>query len=210
MGSSGMCDVWGHVLESSLNCAAWPLFVQPEDKVSGVNFTSMVLHASDFTLDDMKIDGLPFGLGDKVSAFLNKVITDKKPDILAHISDSVSEQARQASTSGMLAELPLLHKYYPCSIDELKPKHVDVSTVCFTNNAAFAMKWGYANCPTHEVSQSTKAFPVDTHKCMHVSDLWPDAKDGQILRTQVEAIAGIHEIIDPALRYKPNSNIASF
>merc|ERR1712048_313289 len=46
--------------------------------------------------------------------------------------------------------------------------------------------------------------------CMSVTDIWPDAQPGQILRGTVEAIAGMHEIIDPAVRYKPNSNRAMY
>jgi hypothetical protein len=161
-------------------------------------------------LEQLDIGGLPFGLGDKVSAWLKRMVEQEKPKILEHLSDSVSQAAQKAATIGMLKELPAVHKYYPCSIDELAPKHVDVSTVCFTNNAAFAMKWGAANCPTHEVSQDSEPFPIDQHKCMHVTDFWSDAKEGHVLRAQVEAIAGIHEIIDPALRYVPNSNFAAF
>eukprot|EP00927_Polykrikos_kofoidii_P079638 TRINITY_DN76432_c0_g1_i1.p1 TRINITY_DN76432_c0_g1~~TRINITY_DN76432_c0_g1_i1.p1 ORF type:complete len:547 (+),score=76.42 TRINITY_DN76432_c0_g1_i1:50-1642(+) len=206
-----MCDVWGHVLESSGQCALWPLFVNADDGVSGVNFTSLILHASDFVVDKLELGGpLPFGLGDKLEEFLIQAIESKKPDMLSHLSDSVSEQARQLSNAGLLTELPLFHEYYPCSIDEITPKHVDASTVCFTNNAAFAMKWGYANCPTHQVSQSSRTFPIDQHECMHVLDIWPDAKEGQVLRAQLEAIAGMHEIVDPALRYVPNSNVAAF
>jgi len=205
-----MCGVWGHVMESSGHCAMWPLFVDPKAGVSGVNMTSLVLHASDFSLEQLDIQGLPFGLGDMVSKFLKQMLEQEKPKILEHLSDSVSQAAQKATTVGLLKELPAVHKYYPCSIDELEPKHVDVSTVCFTNNAAFAMKWGYANCPAHDVSQDSKPFPIDQHKCMHVTDIWSDAKEGQVLRAQVEALAGIHEIIDPALRYVPNSNVAAF
>lgn len=205
-----MCGVWGHVMESSGHCAMWPLFVEPKAGVSGVNMTSLVLHASDFSLEQLDIQGLPFGLGDFVSKFLKAMVEKEKPTILEHLSDSVSAAAQKAATVGLLKELPAVHKYYPCSIDELEPKHVDVSTVCFTNNAAFAMKWGYANCPTHDVSQSSKPFPIDQHQCMKVTDIWADAKEGEVLRAQVEAIAGIHEIIDPALRYVPNSNVAAF
>jgi len=205
-----MCGVWGHVLQSSLGCAVWPLFVNTDTGVSGVNFSHLVLHASDFSLESLDIGGLPFDLGDKVSKFISKAIEDKKPSILENMSGSVSEQARKAGNVGMLAELPAFHRYYPCSIDELEPKHVDVSTVCFTNRAAFAMNWGYANCPTHKVSHSSKTFPVGQTQCMRVQDIWSDAKEGQVLRSQVEAIAGLHEIIDPALVYKPNSNVAAF
>lgn len=72
------------------------------------------------------------------------------------------------------------------------------------------MKWGYANCPTHAVSIPSEPFPVGQTKCMSVTDIWPDARPGQTLRGSVEAIAGMHEIIDPAVRYKPNSNRAIF
>merc|ERR1712070_1348352 len=137
------------------------------------------------------------------------MLEEKKPEILANLTTSVSEAARAAANEGILLEIPAIQKYYPCDMDAVVPVP-EVSTVCFTNNAAFAMKWGYANCPTHEVSQSSEPFPINQHKCMHVKDIWSDAKEGQVLRAQVEAIAGIHEIIDPALRYVPDSNVAAF
>merc|ERR1712190_437836 len=38
----------------------------------------------------------------------------------------------------------------------------------------------------------------------------PDVAEGQVLRAATLAVAGLHEIIDPPMRYVPNSNVAGF
>jgi len=72
------------------------------------------------------------------------------------------------------------------------------------------MKWGYSNCPTHQRAIASEPYPIDQTRCRDVTDIWPDAQPGQIFRATSEAILGIHEVIDPAIKYVPNSNAAAF
>ena len=87
---------------------------------------------------------------------------------------------------------------------------INVSRVCFANNGGYDLKWKYHNCPAHLVSSETPGYPIDQRKCMDVKDVFPDAVEGQVLRVASQAVAGIHEIIDPSMRYVPNSNSAGF
>merc|ERR1711998_320263 len=84
-----MCDVWGTVLQSSTHCALWPMF--EENGVSGLKLASLTLHATDFSLDELHIPTLPFGLDQTLHSLLQSLIEKKKPDIISHISDTVSE-----------------------------------------------------------------------------------------------------------------------
>jgi hypothetical protein len=204
-----MCDVWGHVFQSSAGCLAHPMFLDTHKGVSGLKLSELTLHANDFSLDELSMPHLPFGLEKFVENYLKTMLEEKKPEILANLTTSVSAAARNAANEGILLEIAAFQKYYPCDMDAVAPVP-EVSEVCFNNNAAFAMKWGYANCPTHEVALSSSTFPIDKTECKAVTDIWPDAQPGQILRGTTEAIAGLHEIIDPAIRYQPNTNRAVY
>jgi len=96
-----------------------------------------------------------------------------------------------------------------CSGDQLRPA-LNVSQVCFLNNAGFALKWSIHNCPAHQVSQPTDPYPAGVFECRNVQDLFPDVKPGAIIRVQTEAVAGLQELIDPAFRFQPESNSGGF
>jgi len=204
-----MCNVWGHVLQSSLGCAMSAMFVNTHDRVSGVRLASLGLQASDFSVDSIEVAHLPKSMHKFVDDMLKTFIEQNKALILEHMSDKVSEGALKAINGAIFDEIKAIQKFYPCELDSVTPVP-QASRVCFSNNAAFVMKWGYANCPTHEVSLSTKPFPIGQSECLDVQDIWPDAQAGQVLRATTEAVAGMHEIIDPAIRYAPDSNTATF
>merc|ERR1711862_667096 len=56
----------------------------------------------------------------------------------------------------------------------------------------------------------SEGCPADVKKCKDVSEIYPNAKEGETLRAATVATAGLHEILDPAIRYVPNSNVASW
>jgi len=99
-----------------------------------------------------------------------------------------------------------------CEADpQLSPADIlNVSRVCISNNAAFVLKWLSQDCPAHFVSASTKGYDVDQSRCIDMTEAFPDAVEGDILRVETHAVAGLHHIIEPALRYVPNSNAAGF
>jgi len=167
------------------------------------------LKASDFSLDKIEVSKLPFNLNKQANELIVTMVDRYKQGILEHMSDRVSDKVLKAANTALFQEIQAVHKFYPCSIDKLVPVP-EASRVCFSNNAAFAMKWGYSNCPLHEVSIPSEPFPIGKSTCMDVQDIWPDAEEGQVLRATTMAIAGIHEVIDPAIRFKPNSNVAAF
>lgn len=206
---SRLCDVWGSVMKSSVACAMWPLSVLEDAGVSGVNMTFLRLGLGNFTTD-ISITGL--GSPDFEKALdeaVQTLIAKERPTILANLSGSLSQQALQMANEAFLHQIPRMQRESPCSTSALAPT-VNVSKVCFSNNGGYLLKWAYHNCPTHLASPQTAEFPIDQSRCMDVKSIWPDAQVGQVLRVSTEAIAGLHEISDPALRYVPDSNSAGF
>jgi len=72
------------------------------------------------------------------------------------------------------------------------------------------MKWQFHDCPAHFVSQETKSYPIDQTRCMDLTDVYDAPEEGEILRVSTQAVWGIHKIMDPNMRYVPNSNVAGF
>lgn len=204
-----MCEVWGHVLQSSVGCAVHPMFASKKDRVSGVKLSSLGIKAADFTLDSIKVKPLPGGMSRRVEQMLQQFIVGQKSYILSHMSDQVSGFALGAINTGLYQEIQAIHKFFPCERAVVAPVP-KVSRVCFVNNAAFVMKWGYANCPVHDVSVPTKPFAIGQNECVDVKDVWPTVQQGDVLRATTEAVAGMHEIIDPSIEFQPDSNTATY
>merc|ERR1712224_1035767 len=76
--------------------------------------------------------------------------------------------------------------------------------------AAFVLKWQHVNCPALLESAETSGFPVDQSRCMEIKDSISATKEGDPIRVRSHAVAGVHHVLDPALRYVPNSNAATF
>ena len=203
-----LCDLWGEVMESSGSCALWPMFVDETAGISGLNLTTFEFSVSNF---DFQIDVQ--GLGDDLDAQLKeelKVVVDiARPGIIANLPGSISQGIRSLVNTWAVGGLADMHKKSPCSVDQLRPA-INVSQVCFLNNAGFALKWSMHNCPAHQVSHQTDPYPADVYECRNVQDLFPGVKPGEIIRVQTEAVAGLHELIDPAFRFQPEANSGGF
>lgn len=203
-----LCDVWGEVMESSGSCALWPMFVDEANGISGLNLTTFEVSVSDF---DFQIDVQ--GLGDDLNKQLKEelaVVMDMvKPGIIANLPGPISAGVRSLVNTWAVGGLADMHRKSPCSVDQLRPA-INVSQVCFLNNAGFALKWSFHNCPAHQVSHQTDPYPADVYECRNVQDLFPDIEPGQVIRVQTEAVAGFHELIDPAFRFQPEADSGGF
>lgn len=209
-----LCGVWGDVLKSSLACASWALANHEEYGISGANVTSLQLNIDDIDLH-FNFTGGSFGQDwdDEFASNLEGAFNEQKSNILGNLSTVYSEQGREFANNFLLHQVATMHRESPCTpetVDRHVYPSVNVSRVCVSNNGGYSLKWNYHNCPTHAVSSQTPSFPIDQSRCMDVTQVWPDAVEGQILRVSTEAIAGLHEIIDPPLRYVPDSNAAGF
>lgn len=132
-----------------------------------------------------------------------------RPGIIANLPGSISAGIRSMVNDWAVHGLAAMHKSSPCDIDTLRPT-INVSQVCFLNNAGFALKWQFHNCPAHQVSHPTDPYPADVYECRNVQDLFPDVVPGQVIRVATEAVAGFHEIIDPAFRFVPEASSGGF
>jgi len=140
-------------------------------------------------------------------------LIDQKPDLLANLSTVYSQKLQDVANDAFLHQIPQMHRNTPCTPDGVDSKlHpvINISRVCVSNNGGYSLKWQYHNCPTHAVGPQTPGFPIDQSRCMDVQQIWPDAQEGQILRVSTEAVAGLHEFVDPPLRYVTDSNAAGF
>jgi hypothetical protein len=202
-----LCDVWGEVMESSQSCALWPMFVDEAAGVSGLNLTSFTVSVSNF---DFEIDVQGLGdLDDVLKKELAVVVDFMRPGIIANLPGSISAGIRSQTNTWAVGGLADMHRKSPCSVDQLRPA-INVSQVCFLNNAGFALKWSFHNCPAHQVSHQTDPYPADVYECRNVQDLFPDVVPGQVIRVQTEAVAGFHELIDPAFRFQPEADSGGF
>lgn len=166
----------------------------------------------DFTMD---VSGLGEVLDKTLESDLERALINAKPNILKNLPGSISKGIMESANAHLVQSIVSYHEHQTCPVSTLDPVNagfshvVNVSRVCINNNGGFALKWSYANCPAHSVSKQTDPFPADVMTCMDVQSMFPSAKPGEILRVQTEAIAGVHEIIDPALRYMPDSYVAA-
>lgn len=204
-----ICDVWGKVMHSSTNCAIWPFYTNEPLNVSGVNLTDFHMSVSDFDFS-IKVTGLG-SLGEVIEKQLANALSKAKSKIIADLPGILSEELRRKANDFFLHGLAKIQRESPCDASIFHAaKAINVSRVCFANNGGYDLVWKYHNCPAHLVSSDTPGYPIDQRRCMDVKDVFPQAVEGQVLRVATQAIAGIHEIIDPGLRYVPNSNSAGF
>jgi len=204
-----LCEVWREVMMSSAHCALWPVAIHQDTSTSSFNMTDLRISVANFevllTLHDIvgPIDAL--ALKEALRAAIDVV----KPAVILALPRLISSNLRAVVNELALDGIPDMHKNSPCNTNELRPT-VNISQVCFNNNAAFALKWNYHNCPMHFVSRQTSGYPADQTQCHDVKEFMPGVVEGQIIRVGTEAVAGFHEFVDPAFRYVPHSNAAGF
>jgi len=108
----------------------------------------------------------------------------------------------------------LWHKERPCPVTEwgkiVDKEYVNVSRVCLLNNGGFAVTFAYHNCPGHQYAEASGSFPADVMECKDVQEIYPSIAEGETVRAATVADAGLHEILDPAIRFVPNSNAAGW
>jgi hypothetical protein len=205
-----LCSVWGDVMTSSKECALWALSNYESDGVSGVNMTDLAISIEDFDFQ-LSVHGL--GINDTVlQDDLDKLFGIVKPTLISNLPGSISQTIRSFANDAFLHQIPKFHRDSPCKADPLvaPTEIINVSRMCISNNAAFVLQWMSHDCPAHLASSQTKWYPVDQSQCMDMTEAFPDAVEGDILRIQTHAAGGVHHIIEPALRYVPNSNAAGF
>jgi len=132
-----------------------------------------------------------------------------KPELLANLSTKYSQMALEMGNSVLLKQIPKMHAESPCGPDKTAPI-MNVSRVCITNNGGYTLGFGYHDCPAHAISDQTSRFPIDQSRCTDVQQFLPEAQEGEVVRVATDAAAGLREIVDPAFRYVPNSNVAGF
>jgi hypothetical protein len=75
-----------------------------------------------------------------------------------------------------------------------KPEIPDGATVaskiCVENKAGFVMKYNLKNTSTKEKSESTDKYPIGQGRCMDIKEVLPNVKDGDIIKTTVDAVWG--------------------
>jgi len=202
-----LCDVWGEVMESAGSCALWPMFVDEAKGISGLNLTTFEFSVTNF---DFQIDVQGLGdLDDKLKEELKVVMDIVRPVIIANLPGPISAGVRSLVNTWAVGGLADMHRKSPCSVDQLKPA-INVSQICFLNNAGFALKWSMHNCPAHQVSHQTDPYPIDEYECRNVQDMFPDVKPGEIIRVETEAVAGLHALMNPAFRFQPEANSGGF
>jgi len=148
-------------------------------------------------------------LNDVIVGELGELLNLAKPAIILMLPTVISAGIRSNANTWAVGGLAEMHRTSPCSIDVLREAR-NVSQVCFLNNAGFDLKWNFQNCPAHVVSFQSKPYPADIYKCMNVRELMPGVQPGQVIRVSTEAVAGFHEIIDPAFRYQPDADAGGF
>lgn len=202
-----LCDLWGEVMESSPSCAVWPMFVDEAAGISGFNLTSFTFSVSDF---DFQIDvhGLG-GMDDELKQELATVMDMMRPGIIANLPGFISASIRSQANIWAVGGIADMHRKSPCSIDTLRPA-INVSQVCFLNNAGLHLKWAFHNCPAHQVSHQTDPYPRQLYECRNVRDLFPDIVPGQIIRVATEAVHGFHDLVGPAFRFQPEAASGGF
>lgn len=119
---------------------------------------------------------------------------------------------RSFANGALLSSIPKYQQENPCQTapEEAPSAVINVSRMCVSNNAAFVVKFKAHDCPARSSSSQTSGYPIDQSRCMDVSEAFPQAVEGDILRVQTEAVLGLHKLLDPAIRYVPNSNAAAW
>jgi hypothetical protein len=143
---------------------------------------------------------------------LMKMLNEKKPKIISDLPGAISQAIRNMANQGALQQIPSFQKQYPCVSPTVTGDStaVNVSRICISNNGAYLLKWKAHNCPARLASDYTSEYPIDQSRCLDMNAVFPDAVEGQVVRAGTLAIAGMHEIIDPPMRYVPSSNAAGF
>jgi hypothetical protein len=206
-----MCETWGHLLQSSSHCAVWPMFLDMVKGVAGFKFVEFSASVSDFHFS-LHVSGLDDDKGVILQNDLTELLNQKKPTLLSDMPGPISLFMKTLFNLFFLNGVDKMHKEQPCPAAQWQKvdEFVDVSRVCIVNNGGFAIKFAFHECPQHLYHEASGVFPADVKVCKDVSEIYPNAVKGDTLRAATVAVAGLHEILDPAIRYIPNSNVASW
>lgn len=206
-----LCQTWGALMFSSANCAVWPMFVDAKARKAGFKFEKFQVSISDFKFN-IRVDGLGAADTATLKAELTDLMNQAKPKLLSGMPSTTSDFLKDVLNELFLDGVDMMQKSKPCEVetwDEID-HYVDVSRVCIVNNGGFTVKFAYHDCPKHWYAEASGEFPADVKECKDVKDIYPNAVNGDPLRAATVARGGLHEILDPAIRYVPNSNVASW
>ena len=87
---------------------------------------------------------------------------------------------------------------------------VHSSEVCVTNSAGFVMDFYFNDLVTGEKSSATDRYPIDQTKCVHISKVLGDVKEGDLIMTYVKAIAGTTNSVSTAVVYDASAPAITF
>jgi hypothetical protein len=199
-----LCEVWGELMHSSKACAVWPIFQRELRGVSGLNMTGLTINITDFDFT-MVVSGLGGKLDGELAAELERALLKAKPEIIANLPTAISAGIRAAANKQFMTEIPATQRRSPCVVHSLAPNVnttglLNVSEVCFVNNAGFDLRWGYQDCPANTQSKQTSPYPIDTKVCMAVKDGIPTVAKGDTLRLTTSAVLGIKGLAEPGLQ----------
>eukprot|EP00413_Alexandrium_margalefii_P033889 CAMPEP_0204567102 /NCGR_PEP_ID=MMETSP0661-20131031/36412_1 /ASSEMBLY_ACC=CAM_ASM_000606 /TAXON_ID=109239 /ORGANISM="Alexandrium margalefi, Strain AMGDE01CS-322" /LENGTH=682 /DNA_ID=CAMNT_0051574993 /DNA_START=46 /DNA_END=2094 /DNA_ORIENTATION=- len=172
----------------------------------------------DKTMRQKILDELPTVYSQRIRDMLNQAAVAKLPTLQPCVAQGVHAPAPRGvglqfgeptprqhtgglrSSSVVSADAPLEQKQFG---------YYNASEICVVNNGAFALRWAVRNCPLRLDVGTSPLFPADQTRCVRLSQ-HASSRPGHAVRVQMQAIAGVYDILDPTLRYQPDSNVASF
>ena len=125
----------------------------------------------------------------------------------ATLSDTWKKDSGKAEdVKAKAAEATQLAKEKMAAPSELPEGAVVASTVCVENKAGFTLKWQLQNAKTDEKSKFTGTYPISESKCMDIKEFMPNVKDGDIIKTIVDAKWGDTNEAEHTTVYKADAN----
>lgn len=206
---SRICELGGTVATSSVPCALWTVVNTKSSSgqaVSGFKLTNLAVSMGAFPA--IEVSGLGQGLDDALAGLLKEVSLAFGPAIVKALPLGLSATLKGVADTLIFNEVAKMDAAGGCAAAVNAPA-LAVSRVCVVNNAGFVVNFGLHDCNTALESPDSGNFPIDQHRCMEVSKL-PNVTAGQIVRLSTDAVAGKRALAEPALRYSPSSNVATF
>lgn len=151
---------------------------------------------------------------------LTKLILDaahqEKATILKNLEGSISQHLKDIVNGLLMVKIGLLHAQQKCPVSTLPQMDAgyesvrNVSRVCIKNQGGFALTMAFKRCPSHWESKESGPFDVGQTKCSFIHELLYKLEPGHVFRVQTHALAGLHQVIDPAFTYDPRGGVAFF
>eukprot|EP01065_Artemidia_motanka_P011419 TRINITY_DN1613_c1_g1_i5.p1 TRINITY_DN1613_c1_g1~~TRINITY_DN1613_c1_g1_i5.p1 ORF type:complete len:736 (+),score=270.34 TRINITY_DN1613_c1_g1_i5:87-2210(+) len=200
-----LCGLNTKAVLSSGQCLVWPIAhaASAAGPVSGLNVTYLDLSLGDVSTS---VVGLGPGIDNVIEGALEEFSLAYKPALLAALPRGLSTILQSVMNTEIYKEVGKMQEEGSCSAVSEAPQ---ASRVCVVNNAWFLMKYGVHGCESGMSSASSGMFGTGKHRCMELSGI-QNVSDGETVRVALNAVAGRREMADTAVRYQPNSNVATY